>query len=202
MRQLFTIFVLLLGCVSGSASEAACGEVFAFDVHQRNYLLSTVFELHSKERFLGSIVKESLNVRTQYDLYNEAGTLQGAGVCRLLTLGVVFSWACEIDVYDQNKELVGVIDGQVATSAAAKFSIYDAAGTRVGIAYLDRTNAAFTIVDPVNELRHLASFRRNFVQNIVDHWDVKVYSDAVDIRLIKVFAGFAIDSQDHFKKDV
>ena len=202
MKKFLCCFALLAGSISGYAADVCTEEGFTFDVRQRDYLLSTVFEFNGKEQFLGSIVKEPFHLRTQYDLYSETGVFQGMGICRILTLGAIYAWGTEIDVYDERGGKVGVIDGQAVTGAAAKFSIYDGKGAHVGIAYLDLNAGAFTLVDPANEKRPLASYRRNFVKDIVDHWDVKVYDAcAIDLRLIKIFAGFAIDTQEYFKKD-
>lgn len=140
MRKVICCLALLAGPLCGSAEE-----VCTFDVRQRNYLVSTVFEINGKDRFLGSIIKESLHLRTQYDLYDEAGGLEAKGICRFLSLGTIFSWGTSIDVYDEREKQIGAIEGQVITGAAAKFNIYDAAGAHVAIAYLDRSGAAFTI---------------------------------------------------------
>ncbi len=43
---------------------------------------------------------------------------------------------------------IGVIDGQVVTAESAKYSIYNKNGDKVGIAYLDLTNAGIAIVHP------------------------------------------------------
>lgn len=158
--------------------------------------------MHSDKGFIGSVSKSTLRVRTNYDLYDSKGNYEGVAICRILTLGSIYSWAREMDIYDQNKMYVGLIDGQAATAAGAKFSIYNAEGTCVGIAYLDLNKSSYTIVDPKNDRHHLASFKRNFIKDTVDHWDVAVYDkDCIDIRIIKIFAAFAVDTQNDFKKD-
>jgi len=105
-------------------------------------------------------------------------------------------------VYDADGSWIGLIDGQAVTGASAKFSVYDRNGDRVGIAYLDKTNDGFTIVDPEYENKYIASFRRNFIQNTTDYWKVNVYdTNAIDLRVLKIFGAFAADTQDDFKKD-
>ncbi|MEI8125017.1 MAG: hypothetical protein WCG42_04630, partial [Parachlamydiaceae bacterium] len=173
-----------------------------FKVYQQDYAFSTVFELSSNEGIFGNVCKSSFRIRTNYDLYNQRGDCEAIGICRVLTLGVIYSWATEIDIYDINNQYVGMIDGQVVTGSGAKFSIYDLFGNRTGIAYLDRTFASFTIVHPDNESFILASFKRVFIENTIDHWDVTIYEkEAIDVRILKIFAAFAVDSQEHFKED-
>ncbi len=130
MKKFLCCFALLAGSISGYAADVCTEEGFTFDVRQRDYLLSTVFEFNGKEQFLGSIVKEPFHLRTQYDLYSETGVFQGMGICRILTLGAIYAWGTEIDVYDERGGKVGVIDGQAVTGAAAKFSIYDGKGAQ------------------------------------------------------------------------
>jgi hypothetical protein len=174
-----------------------------FNVHQQDYTFSTVFEMNSKERNLGSVVKSSLRVRTNYDLYDSKGKSEATGICRILTLGAIYSWAREIDLYDTNEKYIGMIDGQAVTGSGAKFSIYDAVGNRTGIAYLDNNSSSFTILNPKNERLHLAKFKRNFIKDTIDNWDVTVYEkEALDLRAVKIFAAFAVDTQEDFKEDL
>jgi hypothetical protein len=202
MRMMLFSLILLLCCANDVYAATKNQKKLSFEVHQKNYTFSTCFEMNSGDQPLGSIVKSCFSIRTNYILYDHLGNYEGDGVCRLFTLGAFRSWGTEIDVYDKNDVKIGLIDGQVATSAAAKFSIYNAEGNRVGIAYLDLSKSGFTIVDPENENHLLVSYKRNFVQDTIDHWDVVVYEkDVIDIRIIKVFAGFCVDTQKNFKKD-
>lgn len=204
MKVLFC-FILILGSVVNIFAEppkASNQSPLIFDIHQQEYTFSTVFDLRSNNAFLGSVVKSAFRIRTNYDLYDPNGKFEGLGICRILTLGVIYAWGTEIDIYDHNDNYVGMIDGQVMTGTKAKFSIYDSQKNRIAIAYLDLTCSAYTIVDPDNESHHLASLKRNFIKDMIDYWTVSVYEeDAMDALTIKVFAAFAIDSQEKFKKD-
>jgi hypothetical protein len=173
-----------------------------FEVHRQDYTFSTVFDCLGEHDFLGTVVKSSFRVRTHYDLYNVKGHYEWVGICRALTLGAFYDWAREIDIYDHDGNYVGMIDGQMATDSKAKYSIYNGMGTRVGIAYLDHAGAAFTIVNPNKENHYIAYLQRHFVINAVDHWKVTVYDqNEIDLRIIKVFAAFALDSQNSFRED-
>jgi hypothetical protein len=45
---------------------------------------------------------------------------------RIFCLGLFRAWGAEFDVYDKQGNIIGVIDGQVATTESAKYSIYNA----------------------------------------------------------------------------
>lgn len=201
--KIFFYLMLLTSTLCHTMGEAAQSESgLKFNVHQQDYTFSTVFEFRSDKDFLGTVVKSVFRVRTNYDLYDKLGKFEAVGICRIFTLGIFYAWGTEIDVWDQNDNYVGLIDGQAMTGAGAKFSIYDAKSNRVGIAYLELGGTSFSIVDPDNESRYLVSLTRHFVEGIVDDWNVTVYDpNAIDMRIVKIFAAFAIDSQEKFKDD-
>lgn len=175
----------------------------SFDVNSQNYTFSTVFDFMGRHDYLGTAVKSVFHLRTHYDLYGVHGEYEGTGICRVLTLGAIYNWGREIDIWGPDGDYVGMIDGQFATEAKAKYSIYNGIGTRVGIAYLEKGSSAFTIVNPHNEFHRIAYLRRNFIPNETDYWSAVVYDeDAIDLRIIKVFAAFALDSQNSFKEDL
>jgi hypothetical protein len=178
-------------------------DALTFEVHQRDYTLSTVFELISGHDYYGTIVKSIFHTRHHYDLYNVMGIYEGQGICRFLNPMSVFGpWAKEIDVWGADDSYLGLIDGDVITGAGAKYSIYNFEGERVGIAYLDYANSGFTMVHPINEQHIIAHFRREFVSGEIDHWHVKIFDrDTIDLRIIKVFSAFAVDYQEYFKED-
>lgn len=174
-----------------------------FDVYSQEYTFTTIFDFVGKNDFLGTIAKSVFNVRTHYDIYDIHGKYQGTGICRLLTLGAIYDWAREIDVWGANDEYVGMIDGQVATGAKAKYSLYNGTGSRVGIAYLEKGCTAFVINHPDNEYHKIAYLKRHFIPDEKDHWSITVFDEnAIDLRIIKVFAAFALDSQNSFKEDI
>ena len=180
---------------------------YKFSVHQKDYRFSTVFEMDSHGKLHGSVVKSSLRwlkpLRDSYDVYDQAGEWRATGITRIRCLGLLYAWGTEFDIYDKEGSRIGVIDGQVWTSESAKYSIFNAKGDRVAIAYLDLTNAGFSIVHPEKTNHFIARLTRNFVRDQVDHWDVVVYDkDAVHPDIIKVFAAWAVDYQEYFKKDI
>src|ERR1700676_5138665 len=100
----------------------------------------------------GTVVKSSLRwlkpLRDSYDVYDKDGKWTATGISRIFCLGLFRAWGAEFDVYDTADNIIGVIDGQVITAASAQYSIYNKNGDKVGIAYLDLTNAGITITHP------------------------------------------------------
>lgn len=198
----FSLFTLTF-TTSLCASETTSNEnELHYKITKNDYAFSTVFEMASGHKLLGSIVKSAFHLRTHYDLYDEKGLLQGQGICRLLTLGTFFSWGVEIDVYNVQGQLIGSIDGQVATTEPAKFSIYDSNGNRLAIAYLEQNRAAFSIVNPENTSHIYARLHRKFILDTVDYWNVSIYErDLIPEDIIHIFSAFAVDSQNDFRED-
>lgn len=173
---------------------------FSYTISESQYFWSTYFEMQGKERHYGRIVKNHYHLRTIYDLYDPMNAFEAQGICQLLSLGAVYPWAKDIDVYDNRGEKIGFIDGQFLTTAAAKYGFYDAFGALVANAYLDAQSSGFIIMAP--DERTIARFKRNYIQDDLDFWNIDIYdSSAIDLRLLKIFSGFAIDFQEFFKED-
>lgn len=146
----------------------------------------------------GSIKKSAFRIRTNYDLSDRHGW-QATGITRLLSLGVVYSWATDIDIYDTRGVRIGFIDGNIATLESAKYNIYsyDEAGkaTEVGVALANADFTHFSITTPEQGLpiadlaRHMDNAR----------WTVTVINPGIiDDRIIRIFAGFVVHFQDKF----
>lgn len=187
-------------CAALTASE--------FNVYQKDYRFSTVFEMESHGKSQGTAQKSVWRwlkpLRDTYDIYSDDGEWQATGIGRVFCIGLFRPWGAEFDVYNTKGERIGVIDGQVVTTESAKFSIFNAEGTRVGIAYMDIKNAGFSIFHPEKPSLVLAYLRRNFVADVTDYWTITVNDDAglIDPRILKVFTAFAVDKQGYFKEDI
>ncbi|EHL29282.1 hypothetical protein [Legionella drancourtii] len=112
----------------------------------------------------------------------------------------MYHWAKEIDIYDTRGVRIGFIDGNLATTESAKFTIYeyDDAGkaTAIGVAYANPSFDRFVILASSNNLHFIADLDRN-VSNKT--WSVSVhYPETIDDRIIRIFAGFVIDHEDKF----
>ena len=195
--------MFLLVCL---CAQVSAGEVPNYNICQKDYRFSTVFEMESQGRSQGMIIKTSLRflkpLRDAYDAYDKDGNWEATGIGRVFCLGFFRPWGAEFDVYDTEGSRIGVIDGQLFSSESAKYSIYNEVGERVGIAYMDLPNAGFSIVHPEKTTKILARLTRDFVQDQVDQWEVANYApEAIDERILKVFAAFAVDKQEYFKED-
>jgi hypothetical protein len=174
-----------------------------YRVTRSDYTFSTVFDMATEKKSVGSVIKSVFHLTTHYDSYDHFGLYEGTGICRLLCLGVFYVWATEIDLYDEIGQRVGMIDGQVVSSEPAKFSFYNAIGQRVAIGYLDQNFMSFSLVDPHNSALVLARLNRNFILDTVDNWDVVIYHpELIPPQLVKIFAAFVCDTQTKFKPDL
>lgn len=194
-------FLFLIACLSSLC--AAEDDTLNFRVTRRDSLLSSSFDMTNEKKQLGSVTKSFFHIVTHYDLLDRYGLYEGQGICRMVTLGLFYSWATEIDIYNAHGTWIGIIDGQIISSEPAKFSFYDAEGRRICIAYLDQNRMSFVLVDPENPQLIFARLTRNFIKDTLDNWDVTIYQpDRVPLRFIKIFAAFACDTQNSFKPDL
>lgn len=174
-----------------------------YRVTRNDYTFSTVFDMAAGNDPMGSVVKSMFHIATHYDSYDRFGLYQGRGICRLFCLGVFYTWGTEIDVYGENGQYEGMIDGQAVSSEPAKFSFYNDRGERVAIGYLDQNQMGFSLVDPNNSSLILARLIRNFIPGTLDNWDVAVYyPEQISPNFVKIFAAFVCDTQDSFKPDL
>jgi hypothetical protein len=206
--------VLFLGlcfsafCASSYAEDHHHEKSYKFSIHQKDYRFCTDFEMDTHGKPFGlarkSVMRWLKPVRNTYDIYNADGDYQGVGIGHIACLGFFkrWSWGAEFTVWDKTGAKVGVIDGQFWSTEPARFKISNAKGDCIAYAYLDRSDAGFTIVHPQKDTHIYGRFTRNFVQDQIDSWDAVVYDpDAVDELIVKVFAAFAVDTQEYFKAD-
>lgn len=186
-------FKLLLFLLLTSVAFGATQSPFSYSVIKNPYRFSTYFELMGKEGYEGRVVSNFFHVRTTYDLYNAEGMYEGQGICRALSLGVLFSWARDLDLYDARGIYIGMIQGKVMTTTSAKFNLYDAAGQLIGSAYQNRNQSSFNLLDPSPMERMLGVIKRNAT---ADEWEVTLYdSTAIDHRQLKILSAFIADHQ-------
>ncbi|NGX48616.1 MAG: hypothetical protein K940chlam5_00204 [Candidatus Anoxychlamydiales bacterium] len=177
-------------------------EKYHFTIQQKNYSFSSFFEIDSEDTYRGNVKKSQFRLRDHYDLSDKDGWC-ATGIKRMFSLGSLYDWAAEIDVFGVNDEFLGAIEGKVLTTAKARFLLFDKNREVVGIAFIDLDGKGVTITDPKNETYALARLTRNFVLDIQDDWSIIVYEpENLDDRLIRIFAAFCIDSQDSFHKDI
>lgn len=207
--RVFCLVSLLLASFGSISADDTQPKKMKFKINEKEYRFSNYFEFSSEDTPVGVIVKKRfayLHLTSHYEAYNDMGVWEATGVSRLFSLGSLFSWATEIDVKDTSNKVIGMIDGQIATLASARFSIYECDDAHnwhlKGIAFMDNEKRSFSIVDPNNDKHMLVSLKRILLLNERDHWECQVFdTDAIDLRIVKVFAAFAVDHQEYFRVD-
>ena len=202
-----SLFALCLtsSCLAHASNDYGVHEntPYQFDIKKDIHPTSEVYRINSKirETYPGSIKKSAFRIRTNYDLSNEHGW-QATGITRIVSLGSLFSWAKDIDIYDTRRVQIGMIDGELATFESAKFSIYtydkEGKATRNAIAYANSNFTRFIILSEedtnINPIP-IAELNRTEPNN----WHVLVnYPEKIDDRIVRIFAGFVIDYQNKF----
>ncbi len=194
---------------SFGALQAGETNKVSFKIHEKEYRFSNHFEMNNNDVPVGVVAKKRYafgHLTNHYEVYDDKGVWEATGKTRLFSLGSIYSWATEIDIRDARGNYIGMIDGQVATFASARFSIYSYdklwGWKLVGIAFMDNEKRSFSIVDPNNDKYMLASLKRILLQNERDHWECNVFdTSSIDLRIVKVFAAFAVDHQEFFRPD-
>jgi len=206
-KKIITFLVAALGLIEGSVhAEVHSENPHKFTIKQQDYLLSSEFHIQSEGSYHGVVKKSMLRIATQYDLSDKNGW-QATGVKRIFSLGSLASWGTEIDIYDTRKKKIAMIEGKALTVTTAKFKIYayDEEGDHkcIGIACLDKKRNGFTIYQgSENPVYPIARLDRVFIPNAKDYWSIEVYEpNLIDDRVVRIFAAFALDSQESFLAD-
>ena len=147
---------------------------------------------------LGKVVRTGLlTPRYYYDLYDRDNVLQMRGVTRAFSLGFLFSWGMEIDLYE-GEDCAGKIEGRVLSSSRAKFAFYDALGRAVATAYLNDESSNFLLVSEQSEGNVFAELKGKAYGD-ASVWEMEFLNDpTVDEKALKIFAGFVSDYQKSF----
>lgn len=200
VSYLFTLFVLSFATVANSYGVHE-DHPYNFLVTKDIYKLSEFYQIKSplEETYAGSVKKSAFRIRTNYDLSNKDGW-QATGITRIISLGSLYVWAKEIDIYDTRGVQIGFIDGNLATLESAKFTIYDydelGKANAIGIAYANSNFDRFVIVPSTTNPHLIAELNRNLNDK---NWSISVHSpELIDDRIIRIFSAFVIDYEDKF----
>lgn len=206
MRRLLVSCVLTISTILLPVSVTFADGVhedhpYDFVVTKDVYKFSEIYQIKSplKETYPGSVKKSAFRIRTNYDLSNKDGW-QATGITRIISLGSLYPWAKDIDVYDTRGVEIGFIDGELATLESAKFTLYeydDKGGSKaIGAAYANSDFTRFVILTSNSDPRPIAELNRNTADK---NWTVSVHNpEKIDDRMIRIFAGFVIDYEDKF----
>ncbi|KTD09170.1 hypothetical protein Lgra_2405 [Legionella gratiana] len=205
MRKLLMSCLFLLFALSYATYANSYGvhedHPYDFIVTKHIYKFSEIYQIKSlqRETYPGSVKKSAFRIRTNYDLSNKDGW-QATGITRIISLGSLYHWAKEIDIYDTRGVQIGFIDGNLATLESAKFTIYeyDESGkaTEIGFAYANSSFDRFVILPSTSNPHPIAELHRYFYDK---NWSITVhYPEKIDDRIIRIFAAFVIDHEDKF----
>lgn len=206
MRKLVVSTILFLLTFTTYATNSSRDGVheqqpYEITLTKHVYKFSEIYQIKSplRDTYPGSIKKSAFRIRTNYDLSNKDGW-QATGITRVVSLGSIYPWAKDIDIYDTRGAQIGLIYGELATLESAKFSIYEyddaSKAQMVGIAYADPDFKRFVILESNNNPHPIAEFNRNTAD---DSWNVSVhYPEKIDDRIIRIFAGFIVDYENKF----
>ncbi len=203
MKVIIALFTTLLFVNAGFCDSAEAPKE-TWTVVKDSPLLSTSADFSFKigAANTGHVVRSGLLCpRYYYDLYDAQNQFQARGISRAFSLGLLFSWGMEIDVYDPSSIYVGSIRGQVLTKTRAKFVFNGPAGETRAVAYLNSKKANLLVVAPIDQTDVIAELSGDAFGD-VSTWTVKVRHElsAVDEALLKVFAAFAADYHSSFSE--
>jgi hypothetical protein len=197
MRHKFLFAFLLILTSAYSAIHAENSWYVTKDNSPFSY--TAVFEIKKGETSAGKVVRTGLFTPSYYyDLYDANDSLLVRGITRVFSLGMLFAWGTDIDLYDGN-QLVGMIQGKIWTRSRAKFSFYDAYGQLTASAYLNDESCNFLIVSEQNPGEVLAELDgKSFGDASI--WKMKPINNplSIDEGALQIFAGFVADFQKNF----
>jgi hypothetical protein len=179
------------------------GKFEKLTISQSDYSTQRNFDLNSEQGHLGHFVKKKIcNFRGWTYFYNTQGHCQFMLNKRVLYFKGRSPAAAALDVQDASHQFIGSMEGAFFRRVPAKFYFKDDKGNYLGIAYMDKECSSYTLYDYKQNEKIIAIFRRNFVQDVTDNWEVEIIDpEAIDARLLAAFAAFAVDTQSIFKVD-
>lgn len=162
---------------------------------------SATFNFTEGNRPIGQAVRtRQLLPSYHYDFYDREGELQVQGITRVISLGLLFSWGVDIDLYDSDSRYIGKIEGQFWTESKAKFLFYGSDGYPRGVAYFDGEDPYLRIVIPDEESDVLAELTGSAIGS-KNLWTVKITYplSKVEESLLKIFSAFVADYSAQFE---
>ena len=202
-----SFFILLASFCGAEETPDDYEGHYRFTIRETKYSLSDEFELEKEGVHFGRVLKNKIKIpgRTHYRLHDEDEQLEAVGITSFFK-GIIWNWATQLDVYDHNGDVIGRISGEVFTTRT-NFRFYDENDQLVGLAYLaegahmTEKGTGFTIKHPENEYYNMVMFDRIPMEGEIDPWEVHVYDELIDSRLLKVFSAFVVDRQGLFFED-
>ena len=127
------------------------------------------------------------------------GILSFKGIRNVSFLGIFRSATLsDFDVYDAKGAYIGYIDGRVLDLSKARFDFQDKEGTIKAYAREEKTQIYIRDYQTNGVVGYM---KRHFDTGTEDPWKVK-FTDAVDKRVVLIFAAYVVQNQSHFLKDI
>ncbi|NGX63793.1 MAG: hypothetical protein KR126chlam6_01207 [Candidatus Anoxychlamydiales bacterium] len=169
-------------------------------IHKNSPFLSYSAEFGFKKNKIneGKVIRTGFMCpRYYYDLYDKENNFQLRGITRFLSIGFFQPSFMDIDIYEGNN-LIAQVQGKILARARAKFNFYDAFGKKTATAYLNAKSADFLVVSPQGDdiIAHLKGSTFGEVGPLQMKFDEIDF--AVDKRVLKIFAAFISDYNEHF----
>ena len=209
-------FLSLAVCVMGLSlpGVAVQASTQEFKVETQNYEWSRYFEITEHDsttalyspRATVSRGRFSL-LRTRYDMFNPEGLELAHADTRIFSTGKLFTWLMHLDIYAPDKTRLGAIRGELMTTSAARFGLYNEKLQRVAVAYLEQGGYRCVLTTGDNYNQRIGVMRRTRASYLIDEelsgvydpWSIELFDgDAIDARTLALFAAFVADHQNNF----
>ncbi|MCX7090068.1 MAG: hypothetical protein NTU48_01260 [Legionellales bacterium] len=145
--------------------------VYAFDLEEKMYLaehyisLTSTFDISTDDRKLGTVYRRLLSLTASYDFYDFKNQPIASAESHF------FSFGAHLDVYDENKALLGTVEEQLLNWFPS-FDIYSPDGMRLSRAKMNFWGTTFTLYDG-NSDRVLAEMSRPFFR-FRNYWTIQI----------------------------
>jgi len=168
---------------------------------------SSPFLSYSAEfSYLKGEIKDSVVIRTGllcpryfYELYDLENNFQARGITRFFSLGFLSPEFIDIDVYDDNQNCIGLIQGKIFTKSRAKFVFYDYKQEEIAVACLEAETFDFLIVSAKDGTKILAKLTGNTFGEVgIINMELVSKNMNLDERLLKIFGAYVSDWHEEF----
>jgi hypothetical protein len=165
---------LLLCIVSVEKTYAAYELPDQFYVTQHWLSLTSGFDVETDTEKLGTVYRRFFSWTTQYDFYNNDGSLEATAKSRFWSLGAMF------DVFDLNDHLIGHVVQRLLTFFPT-YEIRSNTDEVLAKAKMNLWGTTYYVTDPATSLE-IAQIYRSFFR-LKDDWTVKIVNR--DLLLLK-----------------
>jgi len=156
-----------------------------FSIQRLPIIYPPNFTIQSTDGSKGSVSRRLLSLSSAFDLYDE----EGNGLA--YSSADLFSWSLLVDIKDQNGNYVGKIEEDFwRVHNWPKYNLYNCDGEQIAIAVMDPLEIGFSITDPNDPDRILASLIRPPFSFVGDRWELQLFDPAIDRRILMLLAAY------------